>query len=59
LQRLAARHEPLYLLVQENAMNGQFAARPPGINYRQLKSAPGLIRLGELHGYTLARVNTT
>ncbi|HEY8686377.1 MAG TPA: hypothetical protein VIO57_12290 [Chloroflexota bacterium] len=59
LQRLAARHAPLYLLVQENAMNGQFAARPPGINYRQLKAAPGLIRLGELHGYTLARVNTT
>lgn len=59
LQRLVARQGPLYVLVQERAMSGQFAAQPPGINYRRLKATPGLIHLGGLHGYTLARVNTS
>ncbi len=57
LQRLVVRQGPLYLLVQERAMTGQFAAQPPGINYRRLKANPGLTLLGGLHGYTLARVN--
>lgn len=59
LARLAATEHPLYLLVQEGAMNGQFAARPPGINYRSLRKTPGLIRLGTLHGYTLSRLAGT
>jgi hypothetical protein len=39
-------------------MDGQFANRPPGINYRWLRRTPGLIECGLLRGYTLARVRT-
>lgn len=55
-QSLVADQRPLYLLVQIGAMRGQFADRPPGINYRYLRSHPGLRPLGALHGYLLARV---
>ncbi len=58
LARLAAQRRPLYLLVQEGAMAGQFAARPPGRNYRFLRGTPGLTWLGTLHGYTLSRVGS-
>ncbi|MBV9282480.1 MAG: hypothetical protein JOZ41_20570 [Chloroflexi bacterium] len=56
LQRSIARPRPLYVLVQVGAMTGQFAARPPGVNYRYLRGEPGLIRLGTLYGYTLFAV---
>jgi hypothetical protein len=59
LKRLAGRQRPLYLLVQVGVMDGQFAERPPGINYRYLRDTSGLIRLGVLKGYTLARVRST
>jgi hypothetical protein len=58
LQRLIAHQHPLYLLVQVRAMDGQFAARPPGMNYRFLRGNPGLTTLGVLHGYTLSRVGS-
>ena len=58
LQRLVAHRRPVYLLVRVRSMNHQFAARAPGINYRFLRDTSGLKRLGELHGYTLARVNS-
>jgi 4-amino-4-deoxy-L-arabinose transferase-like glycosyltransferase len=58
LTRLIAHRHPLYLLVQPGAMTGQFAARPPGENYRFLRADSGLTRLGALHGYTLARVGS-
>jgi hypothetical protein len=58
LERLIAQRHPLYLLVQPRAMDGQFAARPPGRNYRFLRGHPGLTRLGSLNGYTLWRVGT-
>jgi hypothetical protein len=58
LQRLIAHQQPLYLLVQVGVMNGQFAARPPGRNYRFLRGHPGLTSLGVLRGYTLARVGS-
>jgi hypothetical protein len=58
LERLIRHRAPLYLLVQLAAMNGQVAARAPGINYRFLLNSPGLIRLGALHGYTLSRVRS-
>jgi hypothetical protein len=47
----------LYLLIQPTAMKGQFAARPPGINYRFLRDHAGLVPLGGLHGYTLLAVS--
>lgn len=59
LKRLIAHRRPLYLLVQVGAMNGQFVARPPGMNYRFLRSNPGLTQLGTLLGYTLARVHAS
>jgi 4-amino-4-deoxy-L-arabinose transferase-like glycosyltransferase len=59
LQRLIAHQHPLYLLVQVGVMNGQFAARPPGRNYRFLRGNPGLTSLGELHGYSLSRVGAS
>ena len=59
LNRLIAHHRPLYLLLQMGAMKGQFAAQPPGRNYRFLRGHPGLTRLGTLHGYTLSRVGSS
>jgi 4-amino-4-deoxy-L-arabinose transferase-like glycosyltransferase len=59
LRRLRALRHPLFLLVPVAAMSGQFAARPPGINYRSLRVHPGLIWLGTLHGYGLSRVRST
>jgi hypothetical protein len=58
LKRLIAHRRPLYLLVQMSAMNGQFAARPPGINYRFLRNNFDLTPVGVVHGYTLARVGS-
>jgi 4-amino-4-deoxy-L-arabinose transferase-like glycosyltransferase len=59
LERLIAQRRPLYLLVQPWAMAGQFAARPPGRNYRFLRGHAGLTRLGSLNGYTLWRVGSS
>ena len=59
LQRLIAQRRPLYLLVQPWVMDGQFAAQPPGRNYRFLRGYTGLTRLGALHGYTLSRVGSS
>jgi hypothetical protein len=58
LRGVVARRHPLYLLVQPRAMSGQFAARPPGLNFRSLQTAPGLFPLGRLHGYVLERVGS-
>ena len=59
LRRVVAHRAPVYLLVQMGVMNGQVAAQSTGRNYRSLQANPGLIRLGELHGYTLMRVNAS
>jgi hypothetical protein len=56
LQGLLAEHRPVYVLVQVGQMQGQWAQRPPGENYRLLVARPGLEPIGRLHGYTLYRV---
>lgn len=56
LQRMLAHGRPIYLLVPARAVNGQFAARVPGINYRFLRDNSNLLRLGTLRGYELSRV---
>ena len=58
LQRMLAHGRPLYVLVPVRALNGQFAARTPGINYRYLREKSNLVRVGDLHGYALSRVES-
>ena len=58
LERLAANRRPLYLLVQVDQMEGQWALRAPGVDYRFLRRRFGLVRLGTLQGYTLFRVKS-
>jgi 4-amino-4-deoxy-L-arabinose transferase-like glycosyltransferase len=59
LKRLIARRRPFYVLAPLNAMNGQFADRSPGVNYRFLRGSPGTIQLGALHGYGLLRLGSS
>jgi hypothetical protein len=58
LRRLILKNKPMYVLAQVSVMTGQFAALPTGVNYRFLRTGPGLIPMGEFHGYTLAQVRT-
>jgi hypothetical protein len=59
LARLVGQARPVYVLVQVEQMEGQWALRSPGADYRFLRDGPGLIRIGGLHGYTLFRVRAS
>ena len=59
LKRLIAHRRPFYVLVPITAMNGQFAQRSPGIDYRFLRSGPGAVQVGALHGYSLLRLESS
>lgn len=56
LAALVAHSQPVYLLVQVDQMQGQWALRSPGRDYRYLRDGPGLATIGTIHGYTLFRV---
>lgn len=58
LARLIAQARPVYLLVQVHQMEGQWALRSPGRDYRYLRDGPGLVRIGGVRSYTLFRVRT-
>jgi hypothetical protein len=59
LQQLILKKKAVYVLAQIPVMTGQFAALPTGLNYRFLRTGPGLIPIGVFHGYTLAQVRPT
>jgi hypothetical protein len=55
IDRMLASGQPVFVLVQVDAMAGQWADRPPGVNFRHLRDGVGLTTVGARQGYTLFR----